>query len=271
MVNFIRKTQYEFNDLLEIMTILRRECPWDKEQTHASIRRDTLEEAYETAEAIDLESVPKLREELGDLLLQVVFHTEIEREKGSFDIRDVCDGICRKLIGRHPHVFADISADTSEQVLENWERIKTEEKGFETYTDEMKAVARTLPALWRAEKIQKKSRKAGFDFPSAEHAWEKLFEEAEELKAADSAERAEEEIGDLLFSAVGIARAMGIDPEKALGLSCDKFIARFEFVEHELGNTGRSADELTAEERASLWCAAKSNLIKVKHKKEEGF
>jgi tetrapyrrole methylase family protein/MazG family protein len=271
MVNFISKNQYGFDDLLQIMTILRHECPWDMEQTHESIRRDTLEEAYETAEAIDLRSVTKLREELGDLLLQVVFHTEIEREKGSFDIGDVCDGICKKLILRHPHVFADTKADTSVQVLENWDRIKTEEKGFETYAEEMNAVARTLPALWRAEKVQKKSQKAGFDFPNAKYTWDKLYEEAEELKAADNVERAEEEIGDLLFSAVGIARAMGVDPEAALGLSCDKFIARYEWVERELKQSGRTAEELSAEERTDLWRTAKLKSTGIRQIKGEGF
>ena len=205
MVDFEYKQHYTVKDLEEIVRILRAPggCPWDAEQTHESIRRNFLEEAYEAVEAIDEGSAEHLREELGDVLLQIVLHARMEEEQGRFDLNGVADGICRKLIYRHPHVFGEVKVSGTGEVLSNWEDLKRKEKGQETNTDALSAVARSLPALWRAEKVQKKAKKAGFDWPDVSGALDKLFEEIEELKTAVAeGANVEEELGDLLFSAV---------------------------------------------------------------------
>ena len=186
MVDFQYKDSYGVKDLEEIVRILRAPggCPWDAEQTHQSIRRNFLEEAYEAVEAIDEGSPEHLEEELGDVLLQVVMHARMEQEAGRFDLDGVADGICKKLIYRHPHVFGDVAVSGTGEVLSNWEALKRKEKGQATNTDALEAVARALPALWRAEKVQKKARKAGFDWPDVSGALDKLSEELEELKTA---------------------------------------------------------------------------------------
>lgn len=235
-MRFQRKEQYRIQDLLDIMRLLRAPggCPWDREQTHQSIRKNFLEETYEACEAIDNSDAVLLREELGDVLLQVVFHTEMERERGIFDFDDVCDGICKKLIVRHPHIFADVVADTPEAVLRNWEEIKKREKGQSTATETLQSVPRTLPALMRSEKVQHRAAKTGFDYPNTANAMADLRSEVDELSQAiaqgDSAAIAEE-LGDVLFSAANVARFTGVDSEQALTDSCDKFIRRFERVE----------------------------------------
>ena len=204
---FVFKENYTVDDLREIMTILRRPdgCPWDREQTHESIRRDLIEETYEVIEAINKGSKDMLLEELGDLLMQVVFHAEIEREKGAFDFDDVADGICKKLILRHPHIFGDVQVANSAEVLANWDEIKKKEKAQKTVTDTLTGVARSLPALMRAEKVIKKAKKGGY---------------STEFSDPDN------EIGEKLFAVVREAREKGVDPERALERATDAFIER---------------------------------------------
>ena len=260
MVDFQYKESYDVQDLDEIVRILRAPggCPWDAEQTHQSIRRNFLEEAYEAVEAIDEGNPDHLKEELGDVLLQVLFHARMEQEAGRFDLNDVADGVCKKLIYRHPHVFGDVSVTGTGEVLSNWEELKRKEKGQATNTDALEAVARSLPALWRAEKVQKKAKKAGFDWPHIAGALDKLSEEIGELKAAVAGgTNVEEELGDLLFSAVNVSRFLKTDPEDALNAATDKFIGRFAKVEELAAAQGRSMEGMTLEELDKLWEQAK--------------
>ena len=215
LVEFERKDRYGFDDLLAVMKILRGEdgCPWDKEQTHESIKKNFLEEVYEAIEAIDDHDDEELTEELGDVLLQVVFHAQIASQDGRFTAEDVTTGIVKKLLHRHPHIFGDISAETSEAVLTNWESIKREEKGIETHSESIARVPKSMPALLRAYKIQQRAKKAGLDWDDVSGAFDKLFEEIEELKEEIKNENSiacEEELGDILFSAVNIARFLEI-------------------------------------------------------------
>ena len=260
MVDFQYKDAYGVKDLEEIVRLLRAPggCPWDAEQTHASIRRNFLEEAYEAVEAIDEGSPEHLEEELGDVLLQVVMHARMEQEAGRFDLDGVADGICKKLIYRHPHVFGDVAVSGTGEVLSNWEALKRKEKGQATNTDALEAVARALPALWRAEKVQKKARKAGFDWPDVSGALDKLSEELEELKtAAAEGTNVAEELGDLLFSAVNAARFLKVDPEDALNGATDKFIGRFRKVEAQAAAQGKAMEDMGLEELDALWERAK--------------
>ena len=260
MVDFQYKDSYGVKDLEEIVRILRAPggCPWDAEQTHQSIRRNFLEEAYEAVEAIDEGSPEHLEEELGDVLLQVVMHARMEQEAGRFDLDGVADGICKKLIYRHPHVFGDVAVSGTGEVLSNWEALKRKEKGQATNTDALEAVARALPALWRAEKVQKKARKAGFDWPDVAGALDKLSEELEELKtAAAEGTNVAEELGDLLFSAVNAARFLKVDPEDALNGATDKFIGRFRKVEAQAAAQGKAMEDMGLEELDALWERAK--------------
>lgn len=235
-MQFEKKASYTIEDLLAIMQLLRAPdgCPWDRQQTHLSIRSNFLEETCEVLEAIDNRDAALLKEELGDVLLQIVFHAQIEREKGGFAFDDVCDGICKKLIVRHPHIFADIVANTPDEVLHNWEEIKKREKGQTTQTETLKSVPRTLPALMRSEKVQKRAARTGFDYPDVSGALRDLCSEVEELtEAIENGKHSaiEEELGDVLFSVANVARFVQVDSEQALGASCDKFIERFEKVE----------------------------------------
>ena len=260
MVDFQYKDSYGVKDLEEIVRILRAPggCPWDAEQTHQSIRRNFLEEAYEAVEAIDEGSPEHLEEELGDVLLQVVMHARMEQEAGRFDLDGVADGICKKLIYRHPHVFGDVAVSGTGEVLSNWEALKRKEKGQATNTDALEAVARARPALGRAEKVQKKARKAGFDWPDVSGALDKLSEELEELKtAAAEGTNVEEELGDLLFSAVNAARFLKVDPEDALNGATDKFIGRFRKVEAQAAAQGKAMEDMGLEELDALWERAK--------------
>ena len=257
------KDAYGVKDLEEIVRLLRAPggCPWDREQTHQSLRRGMLEEAYEVVEAIDQDSPEHLKEELGDVLLQVVFHADIERDAGRFDLDDVADGICKKLIYRHPHVFGDVQVSGTGEVLSNWEELKRREKGQATNTDALEAVARSLPALWRAEKVQKKAAKAGFDWPEVSGALDKLSEELAELRAAVAAgTNVEEELGDLLFSAVNVARFVKTDPEEALSSACDKFIRRFRLVEQAAAQSGQAMEDMDLKKLDKLWEQAKQDL-----------
>lgn len=260
MVDFQYKDSYGVKDLEEIVKLLRAPggCPWDAEQTHQSIRRNFLEETYEAVEAIDEGSAAHLQEELGDVLLQVALHAEMERELGHFDLDGVADGVCKKLIFRHPHVFGDVEVSGTGEVLSNWEVLKRQEKGQSTHTDALEAVARALPALWRAEKVQKKAKKAGFDWPEVSGALDKLSEEVAELRAAIAqGTNVEEELGDVLFSAVNVSRFVGADPEQALHGACDKFIARFRQVEEQAALEGANLEAMRLEELDRLWEQAK--------------
>lgn len=183
-MNFTEKENYNFNDLVEIVKILRAPdgCPWDREQTHKSIRSNFIEETYEAVEAIDTDDLDLLKEELGDVLLQVALHAEIESEQGTFDINDVCDGICKKLIIRHPHVFGDVNADTTEQVLKNWDAIKMKTKSQKTQTQAILSVSKALPSLMRSTKIQQKAAKVGFDWENVNGALDKLLKNVKSLK-----------------------------------------------------------------------------------------
>ena len=235
-VNFEFKENYTFNDLVEIVKILRSPggCPWDTEQDHKSIREDFLEETYEVLEAIDTENKVLLEEELGDVLLQVVFHAQISKEDSDFDINNVTDGICKKLIIRHPHVFSDVTVNSTEEVLSNWDDIKRQTKSQETQSVAMAAIPKTFPALMKAQKVQKKAKKAGFDWPDAEGAFNKVLEETEELKEvfnSDNKDRIEDELGDLLFSVVNVARFCDCNAESALERATMKFMRRYTEVE----------------------------------------
>lgn len=223
MLDFESKERYGVADLVEIMELLRSPegCPWDREQDHASIRRNLIEEAYEAAEAIDLDDKAGLCEELGDVLLQIVFHCQMEREVGGFTLDDVADGICKKLIYRHPHVFADTTVSGAAEVLENWDALKRREKKQETTADALEAVARSLPALWRAEKICSKAVKADILPAGAEEAERALAEAASAIPGSAEPEKA---VGDMLFAAVRVAKALGVDPEQALTGASDRFI-----------------------------------------------
>ncbi|MCL2037239.1 MAG: nucleoside triphosphate pyrophosphohydrolase [Oscillospiraceae bacterium] len=261
--------RYDVGDLLKIMSQLRRECPWDKEQTHVSIRSNVIEEAYEVAEAIDSGNPKLLCEELGDLLLQVVFHAEIAGETDSFDFTDVCAGICKKLIYRHPHVFESVKADSTEEVLKNWEELKSESKEEQTVTERLLSVPKSLPALMRGEKVGKKAGMVGFDFTDVNETLEGLKSEIAELELAimhkDEAQIAEE-FGDILLSCCNVGRFLKKDSEKALTFAINKFIMRFKRLEDTLLKSGENFERLREklrneaifkEELERLWQASK--------------
>lgn len=262
-MEFEFKERYDFDDLVEIVRCLRLPdgCPWDKVQTHKSIRQDFIEETYEVIEAIDNEDTALLREELGDVLLQVVFHTQIEREKQNFDIHDVANDICQKLIIRHPHVFGTVKADTTEKVLDNWDKIKMQTKSQTKLSESMDSIAKSLPSLMRASKIQKKAAKIGFDFENIDDAAAKVTEELAEVKEAvksgDEQAKAEE-VGDLLFSVVNVARLAGVNSEKALYDACEKFLARFKSMETMAEESGEDMSAMTLTELDALWNKTKA-------------
>jgi tetrapyrrole methylase family protein/MazG family protein len=257
-MDFKEKPSYKFEDLITIMKMLRSPngCPWDKEQTHKSIRNNLIEETYEAIEAIDTEDTELLKEELGDVLLQVVFHSEMEAEKGSFNIDDVCDGVCKKLIVRHPHIFSDVTANTTEEVLNNWDKIKMQTKSQKTQSDAMDSVSKALPSLIRSEKLQKKAAKVGFDWENVNGALDKVQEETEELKSAiDSGDKENmmEELGDLLFSVVNVSRFIKVDSEEALYKACDKFTERFRKMENLAKARELNIESATLTQLDSLW------------------
>lgn len=262
MVDFTRKDNYNIEDLLQIMELLRGPggCPWDAEQTHKSIRKDFIEETYEAIEAINKDDKELLKEELGDVLLQVVFHTQIEKESNCFDFSDVCDGLCKKLIERHPHVFGDISVSSTDEVLTNWDSIKRKSKGQKTQGSSMLKVPKELPALMRAQKIQSKAKKAGFDWDNIDGAFEALYSEIEELKSAMENRNADEiknEMGDLLFSCVNVSRFLDVESEEALTLSNEKFIERYVMVEKLAEERNINMKGTPIEELDELWKEAK--------------
>jgi tetrapyrrole methylase family protein/MazG family protein len=262
MVEFRQKDNYNIDDLIEIVRLLRGEggCPWDREQTHKSLKSDFIEEVCEAIEAIDLEDTELLKEELGDVLLQVVFHCSIESDTGSFVFDDICDGVCKKLIVRHPHVFGDTIVNSTDDVLKNWDSIKMETKGQETYTDTLNSVAKSLPALMRAQKVGKRAMRAGMDFKSADDAMACISSEKAELEEAISSgdkQKIEEELGDLLFSCVNTARHLGIDAELALKAATDKFIMRFSKTEELVSLDSLDMKELSIEELDVYWDKSK--------------
>jgi len=258
MTDFKFKENYDFYDLVDIVKRLRQPdgCPWDREQTHQSIRNNFLEETYEVCEAIDNNDSDLLKEELGDVLLQVVFHSQMESEKGVFDVDEVADGICKKLIVRHPHVFGSDSAENAAQVLDKWDEIKMRTKNQQTYGQAIDSICKALPALVYSRKVQKKAAKAGYDFESAEAALSKVYEEADELKSEivnRDNEKAFDELGDLLFAAVNVSRFIGCDAEEALQKSTARFAERFKACEELALERGRKLNDLTMSELDSLW------------------
>ena len=260
MVDFENKLRYDVSDLRKLMALLRSPdgCPWDREQTHKSIRRNLIEEAYEAAEAIDTDNTEHLIEELGDVLMQVVFHADIASENGRFDLDDIADATCKKLLRRHPHVFGDIRAQDGAESLTFWEDAKSKEKQHKCVADAMRSIANNLPALLLAEKIQKKAAKVGFDWPDCTGAMESLCSEKTELEEAiRSGGNIEEELGDLIFSAVNVARFFDVDPEQALRLSSDKFILRFSALEKMAQKRGQRLEDMTIDEMEELYQLAK--------------
>ena len=247
-----------FGRLLDVMDELREKCPWDREQTNESLRANTIEETYELAEAIIANDNPEIKKELGDLLLHVVFYSKIGEEKEAFDIGDVCNAICDKLIFRHPHVFGDQQADSAGMVEKSWEQIKLKEKGGNKTV--LEGVPSALPALVKAYRIQDKARNAGFDWNERQDVWEKVKEELGELESeieALDADRIEAEFGDMLFSIINAARLYKVNPDNALERTNRKFIYRFNYMEQKLREQGRPLKEVSLEEMEAFWQEAK--------------
>ena len=260
VLDFLCKESYDLRDFVALVSYLRSPngCPWDQVQTHESIRRNFLEETYEACEAIDAGDLVHMREELGDVLMQVLFHTDIEREAGHFDIDDVADAACKKLVYRHPHVFRRDEPDAPD-----WDTMKQRERAQTTTAEAMDSVARSLPALWRCDKIQTKAAKTGFEWPDVHAALDKVDEETRELRAAVASGDTEaigDELGDLLFAAVKVARFVGIDPEQAAHAACEKFIRRFSAMETAAANDGTALEQCTLAQMLSLWQQAKQTV-----------
>ncbi len=265
----VLKERYTVDELLAIMAFLRSDegCPWDRIQTHESIRGNLIEEAYEAVDAIRQKDVAKLSEELGDVMMQVVFHAQMAKESGSFTFDDVVSGICRKLISRHSHLFGDDVATTPHDVLDTWEKNKREEKGHQSIIQELKDVPISFPALMRSYKLQKRAARIGFDWPTIDGARDKIAEETDELfDEADKVisshetaaqERVFDEAGDLLFAVVNVLRMLKIDPEAALNASSEKFVRRFVVMDELAREENRVLEEMTLEEMDRLWNRAK--------------
>lgn len=245
------KSRYTIDDLLEIMKILRSEngCPWDKVQTHKSIRTDLIEEAYEVCEGIDCDSPEMLREELGDLLLQIAFHSQIETEAGNFDFGDVCNDICQKLVYRHPHVFGSVTAETEDEVLRNWDALKKASKEQETYTDTLKSIPKTFPSLLRGEKICRRAERAGFPINDSADCITKIKGGLDKLSnSPEDIAQNQQILGQLLLNFCNLNRIYKNDGENALTLSSNKFIDSFSEFECEIRKNGGSLDKLSEEE-----------------------
>lgn len=242
--------------LVEIVKILRNECPWDSVQTHESLRRCMIEEAYEAVDAITEHDIENLREELGDVLLQVVFHGNLAEEEGYFDLSAVINEECEKMLRRHPHIFLEERAKTIDKALEKWENMKNEEHGETSHGDKLRRVPRSLPALLRSAKVQEKAARVGFDWPNVSGAFDKIEEEFAELQSACQAQDQEgifEEFGDLLFSMVNVSRFLSIDPEDSLHESTAKFIRRFDLMEKTAIERGLNFESLSFQEMDNLW------------------
>ena len=248
-----------FGHLLDIMDELRVKCPWDRKQTNESLRTNTIEETYELCEALMRKDNQNIKKELGDLLLHIVFYAKIGEEKGAFDIKDVCDSLCQKLIYRHPHVFGEAKAETAGKVEQNWEELKLKEKGGNKTV--LEGVPNSLPSLVKAHRIQDKVRNVGFDWEEREQVWDKVQEEFNELKeeiANKDADKMEAEFGDLFFSLINAARLYKINPDNALERTNQKFIRRFNYLEEHTLKQGRSLKEMTLAEMDALWNEAKA-------------
>lgn len=261
----MQKKHYSYEDLLDIMKTLRSPegCPWDREQDHESLKKYLIEETYEVLEAIDLKDPKKLCEELGDVLLQVIFHARIAEENGKFTMDDVINGISHKMVSRHQHVFGREHAETPDDVIELWDNIKKKEKGIESQTAVMKDIPSILPALIRSYKVQEKAAKVGFDWDCAEDAWKKVHEELNEFREAwqnNDEAKTEEELGDLLFAIVNVARFLKIQPELALTGTINKFIRRFEYIESKSREMGKELSDMNLPEMDVLWDEAKKKL-----------
>lgn len=261
-VDFEIKDEYTIDDLIRLVAALRAPdgCPWDRKQTHQSIKKNFIEETYEVIEAINKDDAESLREELGDVLLQVAMHCEMESEKGAFDFNDVANDLCKKLVVRHPHVFGEKSAGDASQALDRWDEVKLKTKGMKKQSEAMLKVPREFPALMRAQKIQEKAAKAGFDWNDKNGAIEKLYEEINELKIALSGNNQadiDEEFGDVLFSCVNIARFIQTDSEEALSSATDKFLNRYLIVERLAEERGVNMKDASVEELDELWNEAK--------------
>lgn len=246
--------------LLEVMNTLRRECPWDREQTFDSLRSNTIEETYELADAITDHNMEGIKEELGDLLLHVVFYSKLGEEEGAFDFGDVADALCDKLIYRHPHVYGDIHANTPDQVKENWEALKLRKKNRRSGT--LGGVPRSLPAMVKAYRMGEKAAEAGFDWEQKEDVWDKVREELGEVEAemkSGSKTDLEGEFGDLLFALVNACRLYGVDPESALERTNKKFIQRFNYMEERAAAKGHTLHEMSLGAMEELWQEAKRN------------
>lgn len=257
--------KYNINDLLKIMEILRSPngCPWDKVQTHESIKKSMIEESYEAIDALDKGDDKAFANELGDVLLQVVFHAQIAKERGAFDFDDIINEICTKLVTRHTHVFGKDKAGNEDEALTNWEKNKKKEKGLKTYTDMLKDVPHYYPALMRAEKVQKKAKGVGFDWQEISDVYDKVYEEIDELKEAaidQNETKIEEEYGDFLFAAVNLGRFLNVTPEIALAKASEKFINRFSKMEEEAVNEGRDLAKMNLDEMDRLWDKIKQSV-----------
>ena len=247
-----------FGHLLDIMDELRVKCPWDRKQTNESLRSNTIEETYELCDAIIRNDNNDIKKELGDLLLHIVFYAKIGEEKDVFDIKDVCDAICEKLIFRHPHVFGDTVAETSQKVEQTWEQIKLKEKGGNKTV--LEGVPASLPSIVKAHRIQDKARNVGFDWEQREQVWDKVQEEFSELKEEINnmdADRMESEFGDLFFSLINAARLYKINPDNALERTNQKFIRRFNYLEDHTLKEGRSLKDMSLEDMDKIWNEAK--------------
>ena len=256
------ETGKAFEKLVEIMARLRSEsgCPWDRQQTHESLKKYLLEETYETIDAIDSGDMDELRAELGDLMLQILFHAQLARERGQFDIKDSIENITEKLLRRHPHVFGEAEVASAEEVLHRWDEIKSGEQGFEKRVSILDGVPKTLPALARAMEMSKRAASAGFEWPDLDAVIEKLKEEIREFEEeahTGDRERIAQEIGDLLFAVVNVARWTGVDPEDALRDMTKRFAARFSRIEEAARASGRLLEEMTIQEMDAVWDRAK--------------
>lgn len=248
-----------FGQLLDVLDELRVKCPWDREQTNESLRTNTIEETFELCEALMNEDNTNIKKEIGDLLLHIVFYAKIGEEKNAFDIKDVCDSLCQKLIYRHPHVFGDVEAKTAGKVEQNWEELKLKEKGGNKTV--LEGVAKHLPSLVKAHRIQDKARNVGFDWEKKEDVWDKVNEELNELKAEINnmdSDKMEAEFGDFFFSIINAARLYKINPDNALERTNQKFIRRFNYVEEHTIKQGKSLKEMSLQEMDKLWNEAKA-------------
>ena len=246
----------QFSKLLDVMDDLREKCPWDRKQTMETIRTLTIEETYELSEAIIENNPEEIKKELGDILLHIVFYSKIGSEKGQFDVGEVCKSLIEKLIRRHPHIYGEVKVDGAEEVLQNWEQIKLQEKG-EKKNGILDGVPKGLNGLVKAYRMQEKASQVGFDWDEAEKAYEKVTEEWQEYQEATTKEDKEAEFGDYLFALVNYARLSGINPDDALERTNKKFKDRFQFMENEAENMGKGLKEMTLDEMESLWVKAK--------------